>query len=349
MDDDLIDDAFINFNFEPTRETTSSDWIRRKIEREGTQARNILRYNLPFNHEGSFRLCKLLIFSLIGACHHSLSKVTFRRYIAPSRSSSVSNTVTEKPSDNSSVSSLGSASTTRRQRRHRRRNDYRARYWGQMLDTLKRTIDEIYAACELDESEVECKEVIMILSHSQQDFRSLIDKISLLQRVADTTTENRPSCLAWDERKISPGKPIRERVLADLDIDFSPNSTSSSSPPPTPKPMELSSGYRPTSALAWGSDEEDLLNANDGETHFDEVIKSVACTERLLRSELGRAQSEEEATLRQLEEWASDKEDDDEEEEEEEEFRVKKTSCRVCCACGDSKNARTGKYILCRL
>ncbi|VDQ15716.1 unnamed protein product [Trichobilharzia regenti] len=36
-------------------------------------------------------------------------------------------------------------------------SEYKARYWGQMLDTLRRTIDEIYSACETDENEVECK------------------------------------------------------------------------------------------------------------------------------------------------------------------------------------------------
>lgn len=39
-------------------------------------------------------------------------------------------------------------------------NEYRARYWGQMLDTLRRTIDEIYSACEADDSEVECKVLV---------------------------------------------------------------------------------------------------------------------------------------------------------------------------------------------
>lgn len=71
---------------------------------------------------------------------------------------------------------------TSQRRRIRRHQEYHALYWGQMLDTLRRTIDEIYAACELDECEMRCKEVIMILNHSEQDFKSLIEKMSLLRQ-----------------------------------------------------------------------------------------------------------------------------------------------------------------------
>ncbi|VDM31776.1 unnamed protein product [Hydatigera taeniaeformis] len=234
---------------------SNADWIRLKVEREGTQARNIVKYNLPFSgsHEGS-------------------------------RASSAGNSCSTKSQVNvsSDRSSVSSRETSQRGRT-RRRQDYHALYWGQMLDTLKRTIDEIYAACELDECEMRCKEVIMILHHSEQDFKSLIEKMSLLQRFG-----NRPTSLAWDERKISPGRPIMLRVLADLDL---------SSPTLTPPTSAAA-----VSALAWGSDEEDLLNDVDEEdvegeeTHFDAAIKSVASTERLLRSELGR----EEASLLQL-------------------------------------------------
>uniref|UniRef100_A0A5K3FDX0 SCAPER_N domain-containing protein n=1 Tax=Mesocestoides corti TaxID=53468 RepID=A0A5K3FDX0_MESCO len=330
-------DEYIDPVLEDLRDSTA-DWIRLKVEREGTQARNIIKYNLPV-YESRQR-----------TVHVSPSKGIFRDYRPQSRESSDCNSVCAKSlatiaSDHSSLSS----GDTIQRRRTRRREDYRSLYWGQMLDTLKRTIDEIYAACELDECEIRCKEVIMILNHSEQDFKSLIEKTSLLQRFADANVGNRPACLAWDERKISPGRPIMRRVLADLDVmDVSP---------PTPTSVEWRrptdcSGYRPTSALAWGSDEEDLLHEEEEEdvegTHFDEAIKSVACTERLLRSELGRAQSEE-ATLRHLEgrdeeEVFENESDIEEDEEEHVEVSVpdRKASCRVCyacsaCAAGDSK------------
>ena len=80
------------------------------------------------------------------------------------------------------------------------------------------------------------------------------------------------------------------RVLADLDFSPPPSTLISANPSTSSNATEA--------ALAWGSDEEDLLNVEDPaeETHFDAAIKSVASTERLLRSELGR----EEASLRQL-------------------------------------------------
>lgn len=103
----------------------------------------------------------------------------------------------------------------------------------------------------------------------------------------------RPTSLAWGERKTSPARPIMLRVLADLDLS-----------PPTLVTGDPSTSVSAShaDALAWGSDEEDLLNDDDDGAededakHFDEAIKSVASTERLLRCELGREQ----ASLRQL-------------------------------------------------
>ncbi|KAM3181753.1 hypothetical protein ACTXT7_013752 [Hymenolepis weldensis] len=255
---------------------SNAAWIRLKVEREGVQARNIIKYNLPFSEsrQNSHRV--------------SASKRRHGDYRTDSRASSAGNSVSLKSQitlSSEQSSSLSSRETSQR-RRTRRRQDYHALYWGQMLDTLKRTIDEIYAVCELDECEMRCKEVIMILNHSEQDFKSLIEKMSILQQ-----NGNRPASLAWDERKISPGRPIMLRMLADFDL--SPSTLISGAP-------STSVSTSNADALAWGSDEEDLLNDDDDDdevtTHFDDAIKSVESTERLLRSELGREQ----ASLRQL-------------------------------------------------
>ncbi|VDN95998.1 unnamed protein product [Rodentolepis nana] len=82
-------------------------------------------------------------------------------------------------------------------------------------------------------------------------------------------------------------------MLADLDL--SPPTIISGAP-------STSVSTSNADALAWGSDEDDLLNDDDDDdddevtAHFDDAIKSVESTERLLRSELGREQ----ASLRQL-------------------------------------------------
>ncbi|OON17205.1 hypothetical protein X801_06961 [Opisthorchis viverrini] len=54
----------------------------------------------------------------------------------------------------------------------------------------------------------------MILEHSKQDFRSLIEKMNLLRQYERADDEHRPNALAWDERTTLPGKPIMRQVLA---------------------------------------------------------------------------------------------------------------------------------------
>ena len=124
-----------------------------------------------------------LILSKIGCSRLFSSKHSHVGFRSGSRASSSGNSDGLKVrSTMSSDQSLVSSRDTSHRRRTRRRQDYRALYWGQMLETLKRTIDEIYAACEMDECEMRCKEVIMILNHSEQDFKSLIEKMFLLQQ-----------------------------------------------------------------------------------------------------------------------------------------------------------------------
>nr|CUU99705.1 hypothetical transcript [Hymenolepis microstoma] len=237
-----------NNSFSDKTLDSTADWVRLKVEREGVQA-------------------LLLVF-----LHQHVVMKTIERNLELLRLEILSY----------QSSSLSSRETSQG-RRTRRRQDYHALYWGQMLDTLKRTINEIYAACELDECEMRCKEVIMILNHSEQDFKSLVEKMSLLQQYG-----NRPASLAWDEQKISPGRLVMLQMLADL----SPPALISGAP-------STSVSTSNADTLAWGSDEDDLLNVDDDDevtAHFDDAIKSVESTERLLRSELGREQ----ASLRQL-------------------------------------------------
>ncbi|XP_041368971.1 S phase cyclin A-associated protein in the endoplasmic reticulum-like [Gigantopelta aegis] len=85
--------------------------------------------------------------------------------------------------------------------------DSRARYWKFLFDNLQRAVDAIYETCENDESEVECKEVIMMLEQSTKDFRSLIERLNLLKAYEDAAKDGeRPVSIAWEVRKMSPGK-----------------------------------------------------------------------------------------------------------------------------------------------
>ncbi|KAK4467845.1 hypothetical protein MN116_008766 [Schistosoma mekongi] len=238
-----------------------SSWIKNKIENEGVQARNIIKYSLPVNNLCSpRRYVSKCDFSLSSEIDHEITnaknnKITIPDDVNDNRSSVFSEvnscsssydrsilgednlhkgrTVSDPRSSSSMPASsrtmcsqphhrFGSAATVPYMQVNRGRplteSEYKARYWGQMLDTLRRTIDEIYSACETDENEVECKEVIMILEHSKQDFFSLIEKMNLLRDYEQTDEQNRPNSLAWDERTILPGKPIMCQVLASTGV-----------------------------------------------------------------------------------------------------------------------------------
>ncbi|KAH8857226.1 S phase cyclin A-associated protein in the endoplasmic reticulum [Schistosoma japonicum] len=238
-----------------------SSWIKNKIENEGVQARNIIKYSVPVDNLCSprsyFSKCDFnlsseidheitkaeknkitlpddvndnrgSLYSEVNNCNSSydksiLGKDNFHkgRTVSNTRSSSLiaasSRTVCSEPHRR-----FGSATTVPYRQINRGRplteSEYKARYWGQMLDTLRRTIDEIYSACETDENEVECKEVIMILEHSKQDFFSLIAKMNLLRDYEQADEQNRPNSLAWDKCTIFPGKPIMCQVLASTGV-----------------------------------------------------------------------------------------------------------------------------------
>ena len=54
--------------------------------------------------------------------------------------------------------------------------DVKAIFWRNLIDNLNRAIDEVYWACELDEEEIECQEVIMALRAASNDFQNLIKR-----------------------------------------------------------------------------------------------------------------------------------------------------------------------------
>uniref|UniRef100_A0A8C5BG02 S-phase cyclin A-associated protein in the ER n=1 Tax=Gadus morhua TaxID=8049 RepID=A0A8C5BG02_GADMO len=92
--------------------------------------------------------------------------------------------------------------------RQPRKVDLRARYWAFLFDNLRRAVDEIYVTCESDQSVVECKEVLMMLDNYVRDFKALIDWIQLQEKLEKTDAQNRPTSLAWEVRKMSPGRHV---------------------------------------------------------------------------------------------------------------------------------------------
>ncbi|KAM5171363.1 S phase cyclin A-associated protein in the endoplasmic reticulum isoform 2-T2 [Mantella aurantiaca] len=89
-----------------------------------------------------------------------------------------------------------------------RKVDLRARYWAFLFDNLRRAVDEIYVTCESDQSVVECKEVLMMLGNYVRDFKALIDWIQLQEKLEKTDAHSRPTSLAWEVKKMSPGRHV---------------------------------------------------------------------------------------------------------------------------------------------
>ncbi|XP_074901690.1 S phase cyclin A-associated protein in the endoplasmic reticulum isoform X1 [Buteo buteo] len=92
--------------------------------------------------------------------------------------------------------------------RQPRKIDLRARYWAFLFDNLRRAVDEIYVTCESDQSVVECKEVLMMLDNYVRDFKALIDWIQLQEKLEKADAQSRPTSLAWEVKKMSPGRHV---------------------------------------------------------------------------------------------------------------------------------------------
>ncbi|XP_058264690.1 S phase cyclin A-associated protein in the endoplasmic reticulum isoform X4 [Hemibagrus wyckioides] len=119
--------------------------------------------------------------------------------------------------------------------RQPRKVDLRARYWAFLFDNLRRAVDEIYVTCESDQSVVECKEVLMMLDNYVRDFKALIDWIQLQEKLEKTDAQNRPTSLAWEVRKMSPGRhvmpsPSKDRLVPSPSVRRTLNF---GGPPPT--------------------------------------------------------------------------------------------------------------------
>ncbi|NXN92808.1 SCAPE protein, partial [Rhinopomastus cyanomelas] len=99
--------------------------------------------------------------------------------------------------------------------RQPRKVDLRARYWAFLFDNLRRAVDEIYVTCESDQSVVECKEVLMMLDNYVRDFKALIDWIQLQEKLEKADAQSRPTSLAWEVKKMSPGRHVIPSPSAD--------------------------------------------------------------------------------------------------------------------------------------
>ncbi|XP_062612464.1 S phase cyclin A-associated protein in the endoplasmic reticulum-like isoform X2 [Saccostrea cucullata] len=170
------------FSHQNLTRMNSYDHVRKIVQEEGRTARNLVIYNVPVRQhpESSYK--------------KPLKDQTQQKN--KSRSVSESDTKSLQDLTKSPKSDSGT-----------RKSDRRARYWKFLFDNLQRAVDAIYDTCETDESVLECKEVIMMLDNSTRDFKSLIERLHTMKAYEDATKEgDRPTSIAWEVRKMSPGK-----------------------------------------------------------------------------------------------------------------------------------------------
>uniref|UniRef100_A0A8C8GCD7 C2H2-type domain-containing protein n=1 Tax=Oncorhynchus tshawytscha TaxID=74940 RepID=A0A8C8GCD7_ONCTS len=160
--------------------SNSHDKVRRIVAEEGRAARNLIAWSVPLeNKEEEGQWCQ-------NAHRHThMLKWGFQYYVC----------ITHPEKSPSKA-------------RQPRKVDLRARYWAFLFDNLRRAVDEIYVTCESDQSVVECKEVLMMLDNYVRDFKALIDWIQLQEKLEKTDAQNRPTSLAWEVRKMSPGRHV---------------------------------------------------------------------------------------------------------------------------------------------
>uniref|UniRef100_A0AAY4CBX2 U1-type domain-containing protein n=1 Tax=Denticeps clupeoides TaxID=299321 RepID=A0AAY4CBX2_9TELE len=183
--------------------SNSHDKVRKIVAEEGRTARNLIAWSVPLEEEGE--LCS-------NAISHRVNPGTHRNKKQGSvNCKGSSGALLEKGSEKSPTKA-----------RQPRKVDLRARYWAFLFDNLRRAVDEIYVTCESDQSVVECKEVLMMLDNYVRDFKALIDWIQLQEKLEKTDAQNRPTSLAWEVRKMSPGRHVMPSATADRMVP-SPN------------------------------------------------------------------------------------------------------------------------------
>uniref|UniRef100_A0A3Q3J5W5 C2H2-type domain-containing protein n=1 Tax=Monopterus albus TaxID=43700 RepID=A0A3Q3J5W5_MONAL len=197
--------------------SNSHDKVRRIVAEEGRAARNLIAWSVPLENKEEEVKSK------------SNSSGTSRNVGVESKGTA--GTLLDKGTEKSPTKA-----------RQPRKVDLRARYWAFLFDNLRRAVDEIYVTCESDQSVVECKEVLMMLDNYVRDFKALIDWIQLQEKLEKTDAQNRPTSLAWEVRKMSPGRHVMPSPSTDR-MAPSPGARRSLSfggPPPTLAAARLS-------------------------------------------------------------------------------------------------------------
>ncbi|KAM3827996.1 S phase cyclin A-associated protein in the endoplasmic reticulum isoform 2-T2 [Vipera latastei] len=174
--------------------SNSHDKVRKIVAEEGRAARNLIAWSVPLENKEEDGKPKWQV----GAKSKRINQGTHK----------ISKQGTASDCKITAASGEKSFYKSPTKTRQPRKVDLRARYWAFLFDNLRRAVDEIYVTCESDQSVVECKEVLMMLDNYVRDFKALIDWIQLQEKLEKADAQSRPTSLAWEVKKMSPGRHV---------------------------------------------------------------------------------------------------------------------------------------------
>uniref|UniRef100_A0A670JAH9 S-phase cyclin A associated protein in the ER n=1 Tax=Podarcis muralis TaxID=64176 RepID=A0A670JAH9_PODMU len=174
--------------------SNSHDKVRKIVAEEGRTARNLIAWSVPLESKEDDGKPKWQVGGKSKRITQGTHKTTKQSTTSDCKITSAAG---EKNFDKSPTKT-----------RQPRKVDLRARYWAFLFDNLRRAVDEIYVTCESDQSVVECKEVLMMLDNYVRDFKALIDWIQLQEKLEKADAQSRPTSLAWEVKKMSPGRHV---------------------------------------------------------------------------------------------------------------------------------------------
>uniref|UniRef100_A0A8D0KR16 S-phase cyclin A associated protein in the ER n=1 Tax=Strix occidentalis caurina TaxID=311401 RepID=A0A8D0KR16_STROC len=175
--------------------SNSHDKVRKIVAEEGRTARNLIAWSVPLENKDDD-----------GKSKWQAGGKTKRVSQGTHKTAKQSTTIDCKLTAAAAGDKNFDKSPTKT--RQPRKVDLRARYWAFLFDNLRRAVDEIYVTCESDQSVVECKEVLMMLDNYVRDFKALIDWIQLQEKLEKADAQSRPTSLAWEVKKMSPGRHV---------------------------------------------------------------------------------------------------------------------------------------------
>uniref|UniRef100_A0A3P9IDR8 S-phase cyclin A-associated protein in the ER n=1 Tax=Oryzias latipes TaxID=8090 RepID=A0A3P9IDR8_ORYLA len=184
--------------------SNSHDKVRRIVAEEGRAARNLIAWSVPLESKEEEVKSK----------GNSSSSSRFQRINSGQQKNKKQNAGVDIKGTAGALLDKGPEKSPTKVRQPRK-VDLRARYWAFLFENLRRAVDEIYVTCESDQSVLECKEVLMMLDNYVRDFKALIDWIQLQEKLEKTDAQNRPTSLAWEVRKMSPGRHVMQSPTSD--------------------------------------------------------------------------------------------------------------------------------------